>query len=245
MTTTEERVTAGEVPAELIELRSDLVDRLDAADAEILRHLGVDDDRYSWAGAGRRTSALALAEIGPCPPWCSSYGHEASHWSGSEWHTGAGRRVPVTEPPARARPITSAPDGVLVNACSRRDSDAAISIAVADGGGYLTAAEALRLAADLLAAVDETEGTGETRRALRYFEDRDRDAHAAELLNVRRAQIRDVIPENGEVVKLATSQAMWCGSCGEWVDLPDGAVRKTKVAHAASHAKDGGAALAS
>jgi hypothetical protein len=161
-------------------------------------------------------------KLGPCPPFCIT----SQHFESDRSHGGAGRRVNFTmEPDVEMSHGGIREEGVLINAWQDAGSKACIKIGFATGHKrFMTLDEAMNLAADLLAAVDEAMGAVE---GLRHFEDCRVKDHSRDLLSIRRAQIQSVQPDDGEVVDGFLHRFFFCAPCDDWIPLSD--KRKTRM----------------
>ncbi len=162
-----------------------------------------------------------------CPSWCLFSG---VHVDGACYS--AGRRTTLSEPEIELR-RGGIRDDILINGWRRSDSDACVALRVGTGRvRHLTAVEAVTIAADLLAAVDEAQGE-EWLRISEYLAARD---HAEELLAVRRAQIRGVKPDDGQIIDFSEHKYFFCQACGTWIKSPDRrAPRRAQLEHRATH----------
>jgi hypothetical protein len=163
------------------------------------------------------TETADVTELGPCPSWCLKAEHNAHH-DGDTSHGGSGRRVDLSADPVVPAQRAEVPQSLLINPWRSVESDACITFRVNEGpANHLTAKEARLLAADLLAAVDESEGKSE---GLEFDEEFARTAHAEELQRFRFGQLRTVSVPDGSVVKTGIDTAFYCGDCGEWWEIP-------------------------
>jgi hypothetical protein len=141
---------------------------------------------------------------GPCPPWCVH-----SHHQGDRSHGSRGRSVTLSTEPSREMSWGGILDEhILINGWFQADSKAAIQIEVTGARRHrLTADEAVKLAADLLAAVDQVQSDGED---LHLFEKYAADQHVKELLVMRTAQLRNVRPADGAIVDDGWAKHFFC-----------------------------------